>query len=214
MRRYQCNLYRGCHRNQPHLPVEKERREHSRCYPVSYTINNINATHAGTYTVLVHGDCGADVISNPAVLTVNPATAITTQPQPVTQCAGTNATFTVVADGTNLTYQWRKDGPNIPGATGSSYTINNINAGNAGNYSVIVHSDCGADVTSNAAALTVNPVTAITTQPVALTQCAGTNATFTVVANGTAITYQWRKDGTDIPGCHQQHVYHQQHQCR
>ena len=166
----------------------------------SYTINNINAGNAGSYTVRVRGACGADVISNPALLTVNPVTAITTQPQPLTQCAGTNATFNVVANGTNIIYQWRKNGVNIPGATGSSYTINNINAGDAGNYSVLIHSDCGADVTSNAVALTVNPITAITTQPIAVTQCAGTNATFTVVATGTGLTYQWRKDGADISG--------------
>ena len=121
---------------------------------------------------------------------------------------GTNATFTVIANGTALTYQWRKDGVDILGATNSSYTINNINAGNAGIYTVRVHGNCGADVISNPAALTVNPATAIITQPQPVTQCAGTNATFTVVANGTTITYQWRKNGVDIPGATGQLLYH------
>ena len=166
----------------------------------SYTINNITAANAGNYSVVVSGDCGANVTSNNALLTVNPLTAITAQPVALTQCAGTNATFTVTAVGTNLTYQWRKDGTNIPGATLASYTINNITAASAGNYSVVVSGNCGANVTSNNALLIVNPLTAITTQPVALTQCAGTNATFTVVAVGTNLTYQWRKNGTNISG--------------
>ena len=166
----------------------------------SYTIASVAAGDAGNYSVLVHGSCGADVVSNTVALTVNPATAITIQPLPVTVCVGSPATFTVTAAGTNLTYQWRKNGTNIPAATGSSYSIPAVVAGDAGNYSVVVHGDCGADVTSVAVALTVNPATAITTQPVALTRCAGTGATFTVVAAGTNLTYQWRKNGTDIPG--------------
>ncbi len=166
----------------------------------SLTLSNIAAADAGNYSVIVSGDCGADVISNNALLTVNPLTAITGQPVSLTQCAGTNAAFTVTAVGTNLTYQWRKDGTNISGATNASYTINNITAANAGNYSVVVSGSCGADAVSNDAALTVNPLTAITAQPVPLTQCAGTNVTFTVTAVGTNLTYQWRKNGTDITG--------------
>ncbi len=64
-------------------------------------------------------------------LIVNVAPAITTQPVSLTQCEGTNATFTVVATGAGLTYQWRKGGVNIAGATNASYTINNITAADA-----------------------------------------------------------------------------------
>ena len=142
--------------------------------------------------MVVSGLCGVSVTSNNALLTVNPLTAINVQPMALTQCAGTNATFTVTAVGANLSYQWRKNGTNISGANLASYTINNIAAGDAGNYSVVVTGTCGT-VTSNNAALVVNPLTAITAQPVALTQCAGTNATFTVTAVGASLSYQWRK---------------------
>ncbi len=164
----------------------------------SYTINNINIGHAGSYDVVITGTCGT-VTSNAATLTVNTPPAITTQPVSLTQCAGTNATFSVTATGTGLTYQWRKGGVNIGGATGASYTINNIAAGDAGSYTVVITGTCGT-VTSNAATLTVNTPPAITAQPVSLTQCAGTNATFSVTATGTGLTYQWRKGGVNIGG--------------
>ncbi len=117
---------------------------------------------------------------------------ITGQPASVSQCAGTNATFTVTATGSGLTYQWKKNAVNIAGATNASYTINNIGAGDAASYTVTVTGTCGV-VTSNPATLTISTAPAITGQPAGATQCAGTNVTFTVTATGTGLTYQWRK---------------------
>jgi gliding motility-associated-like protein len=164
----------------------------------SYTINNINATHAGNYDVVITGTCG-NITSNVASLTVNAAPAITSQPANLVQCTGTNAIFSVTATGAGLAYQWRKNGTNIVGATGSTFTINNISVGDAGNFDVVITGTCG-NITSNAATLTVNTAPAITIQPANLTQCVGTNATFGVTATGAGLTYQWRKNGTNIGG--------------
>lgn len=65
-------------------------------------------------------------------------------------------TFTVSASGTGLTYQWQFNNANINGATGVSYTIQNITNANAGNYRVVVTNTAG-NVTSNQAVLTVTP---------------------------------------------------------
>ncbi len=101
------------------------------------------------------------VASSAATLTVNPATAITTQPASQTRIAGQSVTFSVVATGANLTYQWRRNGANIPGATGSSFTIAAVAAGDIGSYDVAVTGACGA-VTSSAATLTVTPPSCLT----------------------------------------------------
>jgi hypothetical protein len=77
---------------------------------------------------------------------------------PSTQSAdeGDNVTFTVLAGGTTpLTYQWRKDGVNIGGATSSSLTLTAIDSGDEADYDVVVTNDCG-NVTSSAATLTVS----------------------------------------------------------
>ncbi len=164
----------------------------------SYTITGATASDAGSYDVVVTGTCGT-VTSNTAGLTVNPITAITIQPASQTVCAGTNVTFSVTASGTSVTYQWRKNTVNIPGATSSSYTITGATASDAGSYDVVVTGTCGT-VTSNAAGLTVNPITAIATQPTSQTVCTGANVTFSVTASGTSVTYQWRKNTVNIPG--------------
>src|SRR5205823_9701056 len=90
------------------------------------------------------------------------------------------STFTVTATGTNLTYQWRKGGVNIPSATASSYTINPVATGDAGSYDVVVSGTCTPAATSTAATLTVNSAPTISNNPTSTTFNAGGSATFTV----------------------------------
>ena len=148
--------------------------------------------------MLITGTCAA-AISNAATLIVNVSPSITTQPVSLTQCEGTNATFSVAATGAGLTYQWRKGGVNIAGATNASYTINNITPADAASYTVVITGTCG-NLTSNAATLTVNRAPAITAQPAAITSCEGTTANFSVTATGAGLSYQWRKNGINIAG--------------
>lgn len=84
------------------------------------------------------------------------APSITNQPQNLTINVGQTATFSVTSSGTApLSYQWRKNGTNISGATSSVYTKTNSTAGDAGTYSVVVSNVAGS-TTSNNATLTVN----------------------------------------------------------
>jgi hypothetical protein len=85
--------------------------------------------------------------------------AISTQPASQTVAAGGNVTFTVTASGTpTLAYQWYFNNAAIGGANGTSYALNNVAAGNAGNYFVVVTNNFGS-VTSSVAVLTVSPFT-------------------------------------------------------
>lgn len=162
------------------------------------TLSGIAAGDATNYTADVTGTCGM-LSSNTAALSINSVTAISAQPTAVTQCAGTTANFSVTGSGQGtLSYQWRKDGVALNGETNASLTIANIATGNAGQYSVIVTAGCG-NVTSSNALLTVNSSTAIATQPVAATLCAGNTTNFSVTASGTgALSYQWKKDGSNV----------------
>ncbi|MET0625434.1 MAG: Calx-beta domain-containing protein [Pyrinomonadaceae bacterium] len=49
---------------------------------------------------------------------------------------------------TSLSYQWRRNGVNIPGAIGDSYTISNATASDAGSYDVIFSNSCGSDTST------------------------------------------------------------------
>jgi formylglycine-generating enzyme required for sulfatase activity len=80
--------------------------------------------------------------------------AITTQPANKTVTPGSAVTLNVVAAGSGLSYQWRKDGVNISGATGSSYLIASVQNANAGSYTVVV-SNANGSITSQSAQLSV-----------------------------------------------------------
>ncbi len=85
------------------------------------------------------------------------APLITNQPQSITVTQGNQASFSVTATGSApLTYQWRKNGADISGATGNVYTIATAVEADEGSYSVVVTNAAGS-VTSNSATLTVNP---------------------------------------------------------
>jgi plastocyanin len=129
---------------------------------------------------------------------------ITTQPANRTVNVGDNVTFNVVATGSApLSYQWKKNTTNIPGANAASLTLNAVTVADAGSYTVTVTNSAGS-VTSDAAVLTVNaggaaPV--ITTQPASQTVVAGQPVTFNVVATGTPpLSYQWKKGAANLPG--------------
>jgi hypothetical protein len=86
-----------------------------------------------------------------------PLPRITSQPRNQVGYWGKSVTFTVRAAGvTPLSYQWQKDSVPLAGATGSSLVLTNLQATNAGNYSVMVTNDCGTNTSSNAY-LTMNP---------------------------------------------------------
>lgn len=141
----------------------------------------------------------AQVTSNAVSLSFTSSPTITTQPANVSQCQGTDVVLTVAATGESLTYQWRKTGAAIPGATGSTYTISDAQPTDAGNYSVVVESPCGS-VTSNSAYVTILVQPQITMQPVSQIKCLGSAFSFSVAATGSGIMYQWQKNGVNIPG--------------
>lgn len=121
----------------------------------SLTLTNLQVANNGGYTVVVTNAFGS-ITSGVATLTVNANPVINTQPQGLSVNAGANATFTVgAAGGTPLFYQWRFGGVAIANATNSSFTRNNAQTGDAGNYTVVVTNFAGS-VTSSIAVLNVN----------------------------------------------------------
>ena len=77
------------------------------------------------------------------VLVVPTAPAITTQPVSQTVNVEQSASFTVVATGYPLYYQWRKDGANIAGATSATNALTSAQATQAGDYTVVVSNPPG-----------------------------------------------------------------------
>jgi len=186
--------------------------------PLSYqwrrdTVNISGATAASfTTAVTTIADSGAhfDVVVTNQVSSITSAQAtltVTSAPPTVTLAGisvneGLAATFTpIVTSSTPVTYQWRKNGTNISGATEATFTTAVTVAADDGTiYSVVVTNSGGATTSGNAR-LTVNAAPRIAVNPANATVVEGQAAIFSVTAIGFApLAYQWRRDGTDISG--------------
>ena len=138
---------------------------------------------------------------------------IDTQPENQTVTAGNTATFTVDANGENLSYQWQQkttdsgsDWTNVGSATSSNtYTIDNTTTSMSGyQYRCVVNNSAGS-VTSNAVTLTVNaatvPVTGVSLTPASLSLFTGDTATLTATvqpSNATNQNVTWSSDKPDV----------------
>lgn len=124
--------------------------------------------------------------------------SIVTHPASQEVCQGQSVAFSVQATGDGpLSYQWRRNGTDIPAATSAWYELEEVQPDDAGEYDVVVSNACGS-VTSNAATLTVNMPPTMTL-PESQTVCVGEPVTFSVTTSG-AILHRWQKNEEDIPG--------------
>lgn len=173
------------------------------------------ALNNNSYRCMISGACPAAVTTNCTPLVVNTPVNITAQPAAFTSCAAGIATFSVTATGTTSAYQWQEstngggawnnitNGGIYTGATTPAITLTGVTAGmNNNQYRCIISGTAPCTpVNSNAGILSVNTAPAITAQPVASTTlCAGSNTSYTVTANGTALTYQWQLSTTGTAG--------------
>lgn len=152
------------------------------------------ARETGSYVVKTRlQDCESPA-SNAITVTA------TSNPQPVvtpssgSSCSGQSIELRTVPV-TGNTYQWRRAGIDITGATGASYT-----AAVSGSYNVVIFGADGCRSTSNDVRITIGtaPQAAIAAAG-PTTFCAGKNVLLKTTL-GTGYTYQWRKSGAIIAG--------------
>jgi hypothetical protein len=155
--------------------------------------------NAGNYRVIVSNAAGS-ITSQVAVLIVQSAPFVITQPQSITVISNQSASFSVTAGGTApLTYQWQFNGANIAGATNDSLLLTNVKPAQAGNYRVQVINTAASAFSSNAV-LTVQVPVYFSVQPTNQNVLPGTNVTLSSIAIGSGtLRYQWRFEGTNIP---------------
>lgn len=186
----------------------------SAAYSVTQATTNLSGSQ---YRCVVTSNCGSSV-SAIATLTVNPASAITQQPNSQTICSGASTNFGLAASGTALRYQWQintgsgfvdlANGLNYGGVTTNNLSVLNGMVSFSGyQYRCVVTGSCGAASQTNAATLTVHAPVSITRSPSQAEVCAGTSASFGIVASSIPpINYQWQLSNnggttwTDITG--------------
>lgn len=130
--------------------------------------------------------------------------AITGDPQSITVDVGTSATFSVAVRGIPESYQWMRDGADIQGATGPTYTLPEVAINdNAAKFKVKVTGK--SSLVSKEATLSVRSAKlAIVAQPVGAVTSVGHDVKFKVNATGHgSLKYQWYRNGVAILGATQ-----------
>jgi hypothetical protein len=129
------------------------------------------------------------------------APVLLSNPQDQYVNTGGGVTMSVSVDGSlPVTYQWKKDGVAISGATASTLALNAVGLADAGSYTVDVTSSAGT-TTSSASTLAINAAPVLVTAPQSASVYVGDTVSLNVLYTGYPDpTYQWSRNGTNIPG--------------
>ncbi len=150
-------------------------------------------------------NAGATIhITADQTITANFTPIIIDHPDSIAVCEGAGATFVVLLDAAyrpGATYQWRKNGMPIDGATSNEYSVSGATAAQAGDYDVVISNVCDTSVTSQVATLTITQPPTILSTLESFELCRNDDTALSVSTSGTPpYNYQWRLDGVDIPG--------------
>jgi hypothetical protein len=121
------------------------------------SIPRVQIGNAGPYSLRISNSGGSVTSSSATVgVTLTPP-AFTNPVQPVTCAIGENPVFTAGVDsfGTNVSYQWTRNGTNIAGATNASLTLTNAQLTDNGAAIGLVVSNSAGSTTNLPVGLTV-----------------------------------------------------------
>lgn len=156
------------------------------------TTSSYTATTAGAYTYKTTNSFGCSATAAIAVSNTLPPTA-SILANNTTICQGDSVVMIANA-GLGYTYQWLQNGNPITGATNIQYA-----AKTTGSYTVNVYNASNCFTTSQAKAITVNPLSTTVTPSGSLSFCTGSNVVLSVPTASNQ-TYQWMNNGVNIPG--------------
>jgi pectin methylesterase-like acyl-CoA thioesterase len=162
-------------------------------------ITNAQAADSGTYSLIASNVAG--IVTNSITLTVSSGDVAPgiTGPTDQTAVQSSNAAFSASVSGLPLpTLQWGVNGTEIPGATGSSLTVTNVQYSQNGFvYSLVASNTAG--MATNGAQLFVLVPPLILQQPTNISVMVNSPASFSVAASGVpAVSYRWTRNGNPI----------------
>lgn len=143
----------------------------------------------------------SDVFAVTGPFTLNMPPRVLSQSQNATLCSGDSITLVVLASGTNLRYQWEKDGQPLAGATANQLRLSYVNARSSGIYRCRVFgSGTCSDDSSDFITIAVRPQLAITRHPGIVYAGLGKTAQLSIETSVTdpEATYQWYRGSQPV----------------
>jgi len=162
------------------------------------SIASLGVNDTAAYSCVITNNCGTTTSAN-AHLSLGASLTILQQPTSITACIGSNAILFVRTNDPQANYQWIKNSTNISNSNNDTLYLNGITQNDVANYVVSINSVCGTAF-SNAASLSTTPLAVITSQPQNRSACVGKAVSLSLTATGSGLSYQWRKNGSNISG--------------
>jgi hypothetical protein len=171
-------------------------------------LTNVQTTDNGNYRCRVSNVVGEE-ISASGLLTVGNtlSVTITSAPEAVGGIIAINPGEAIGFDAipndghSPYSFQWRRNGVDIVGATGSAYDLTGVTSANDGEYTCRVTDTNSVAVVSTGITVAVNVGVEITTQPATTINVVEPQGfTISITATGTNPEYQWTHNGVDIAG--------------
>lgn len=130
------------------------------------TLSSLVTSDTGSYAVVVTNAFGSVTSSAVAFTVLSGPPIIAQQPQSIQRYPGGTATMSVTSYGSlPKTYQWSLNGTPIPGATSATYTLTDVRAADAGDYSVLIANPYGnTNATATLTLLTATKLAAVVTE--------------------------------------------------
>ncbi len=155
--------------------------------------NSIEVDRSGSYTLTVTDEYGCSGTSSPISVTINQAPRVNVNTNaPLCETETLNLYSTVSGGSTPYTYSW--SGPDGFTSSVANPTIGSATLSAAGTYILEVTdgSGCGSDVAS--VRVEVNPAVVISSHPADQTVSSGNDVSFSVVASGIDLSFQWQRN--------------------
>ncbi len=115
-------------------------------------------------------------------------------------CEGKTIKIIADATGSNLTYQWKLNGKDIPNLTSNTLTVDKAMPINSGDYSVIAKGECAPDPESKILTIQVEPKAKFQNQLADAQMETGKEFILVATSVGSNLKYKWQKDNNDIIG--------------
>ncbi len=165
------------------------------------TIANFQNANVGNYKLLAKSNvCSTTIESDVVEVSRGFIPKINLQPSNIISCENSSATFSLIASGTNLLYQWYKNDKSILHSNSYFLRVSKIDSSDVGNYYCRISGFCGDPIYSNIVSLSIKNLPNISINLSNKIGIEGESTTFSInnYQYLNKVNYQWFKDSIKI----------------